>query len=427
MNTIIKKITRILLLIITVLISLVLLIYILLWLPPVQQKIKDIALKEVMKITGNQISIGEMYFRPFNQLKLNKVFVADMKGDTLLYVNDLSAGFDLFKILDNHLLVKTVELDNFVANVNKDSLNSDFNFQFLIDAFSSGEKDTTSTSSMSIQINDVKITNGKLNYDILSEDMLNDSIFDFNHIHIQNFNAHLDLNSVDIEDLNTHIEDLSFLEKSGLYIQKGEVAVTSDKKKIELKNLQLQFPSSMLEIPEAWFDYTGYELAQITEGGTYFLQLGENSISTNDFKMFYPDIIHFTEQLTLSGSAEGKFPRISIPELQAQYGKHMELKLNAFINDFNQWQNTPLSVSISNFHIDSYGIEDVLNFTSNSKNQKLPVHLGSIGLTGKIEGRLPDLLLQLSAQSDRGNILLDGTGGYEFNSGNANFNILSST
>ncbi|MCC8147312.1 MAG: translocation/assembly module TamB [Bacteroidales bacterium] len=375
-----------------------------------------------MKITGNRMSIGEFNFRPFNQLKLNRIYVEDLEGDTLLYADKLSAGFDLFKILDNQLLINTIDLDNFVANVNKDSLNGDFNFQFLIDAFSSGEQDTTSTSSMVIQINDIKINNGRINYDILSEEVLNDSVFDYNHIHIRDFEAHIDLNSIDIEDLDAKIENLSLRERSGLVLQNGQVNVTSQGKRIDLEDLQLRFPRSQLEIPEAWVDYTNYELATMTEGAQYFLQLGENTIYPADFRMFYPDIVYFEDELTFSGRAEGTLPQINIPALQATYGNHIGLNLNASLQDLNHWENTPLELNLDHLRIDTYGIEKLMNFGSTTSPQQLPVRIGSINLTGKVEGRLPDLLLEVSAQSDRGTLSLNGSGGYEVESGNADFN-----
>lgn len=405
-----------------ILVALILLLYGLLWLPSVQEKIKNIALREVMKITGNQMNIGEFYFRPFNQLKLNDVYVADLQGDTLLYVDKLSAGFDLFKILDNQLLIKSIDLDHFIANINKDSINGDFNFQFLIDAFSSGEKDTASTSSMAIQINDIKIKNGYLNYDILSEVPLADSIFDFNHIHIRDLEGDIDLNSIDIEKLDATINNLSFQERSGLFLTHGGIKVTSENKKINLKDLILQFPASQVEIPEGWIDYTGYELTEMVQGGEYFLQLGNNKITPTDFQMFYPDIAYFKDIFSFSATAKGKLPKIDIPDLQANYGENIQIKLNAFLNDFNHWEDTPISLNLDYFRISSSGIEEVMNFGTSSQRQTLPVQLGSIGLSGKIEGRLPDLALQLYGRSDRGSLSLNGTGGYQIESGDARFN-----
>lgn len=417
----IKRIAHILVIIVSVLIALVLLIYILLWLPPVQQKIKDIALKEVMKITGSKMSVDKLHFRPFNQIILKNIYVEDLKGDTLLFANKLSVGFDLFKILDNHLLIKSIDLDDFVANVYKDSVDSDFNFQFLIDAFSSGEKDTTSTSSMSIQINDIKIKDGRVNYDILSEETLSDSIFDFNHIHIRDFQSDIDLNSIDIENLDASINNLVLFEKSGLSITNGQVKITSDQKRIEMKDLKLDFSASQISIPNAWVDYTGLELADLIKGGSYYLKLGENHIVPSDFHMFYPDINKLSDQLTFTGEAEGKLPEIQVPTLQANYGDHIKLDLAASMDDFNEWQNTPVQLDLNELSIDSYGIEEIMNFSSDTQNNKIPVKVGFITLNGHLEGRLPELTLQLIAQSDRGSISLDGSGGYEYDSGAATF------
>ncbi|MDR0427625.1 MAG: translocation/assembly module TamB [Dysgonamonadaceae bacterium] len=382
------------------------------------------ALKEVMKITHNQISIGNFYFHPFNKLKLDDVYVADVKGDTLLYVNRISAGFDLFKLWNHQLRINTINLENFVANVNKDSLDSDFNFQFLIDAFSSEEDDTVSTSSLFVRINDIKIKGGDIRYDIFSEEALSDSLFDFNHIHISDFNAHLDLNSIAPEKPDMAVDNLSLKEKSGFLLNEGKVRISSDEKKINLSNFRLIFPHSELTIPEAWIDYTGYEWEDMLQHAAYRIQLGENRIDAADFCMFYPDMTSFTDKLLITGEIEGRLPKIEIPVFRADYGQHVGLKLNASMEDFNHWQDTPLKVNLDYLRIDHDGMEEIMNFGSGETKQQLPVKINTINLHGRLQGKLPDLSLRLTAQTDRGNIDLNGTGGYEPKSGTARFDAI---
>jgi hypothetical protein len=388
---------------------LALLLYLLLWMPPVQQKIKDIVLKELMKTTHNQMTIGELRFHPFNQLKLTDVYVEDLKGDTLLYAGKVSAGFNLFKLLDNHLLIQSVDLENFAANIQKIHPDSAFNFQFLIDAFASNSTDTTS-SNLTIQIQDITLKEGRLRYDILSEPTLGDSLLDYNHIHIAHLQSDIDLNSIDIKKLDAAINQLSFVEKSGLNVTQFQVKARSKGEKYTLENLQLQLPHSQLNIPEAWLD-----------GKSYDVKLGENTIEPADLKMFYSGLSQFPDNLTLAGEISGTLPQLNIPLLEAHYGKHLQLKLTGSMADLNQWNTTPVRLDLEQLAVDAYGIEDILHCFSEDKKQQLPVKLGDISLTGALEGTLPDLLVHLVAQSDRGAIHLDGNGGYDRDSGVSRF------
>ncbi|MDR2621703.1 MAG: hypothetical protein LBC48_03870, partial [Dysgonamonadaceae bacterium] len=60
--------------------GLLLLVYLLLWLPPVQQEIKNFALREIMKKTKSQMHIGNLKFSPFNHILLENVYVSDLQG-----------------------------------------------------------------------------------------------------------------------------------------------------------------------------------------------------------------------------------------------------------------------------------------------------------------------------------------------------------
>ncbi|GHT38805.1 DUF490 domain-containing protein [Bacteroidia bacterium] len=405
---------------------LILLVYILLCLPPVQQKIKDIALAEIMKKTHNQMSIGELRFRPFNQIQLKEVYANDLQGDTLLYVEKLSAGFDLFKLLDNQLLIQSVDLENFVANVQKDSMNGDFNFQFLIDAFASGEPDTTTSSSMTIQIHDIKLKEGRLHYDILSEPALKDSLFDYNHIHLSHLQSDIDLNSIDMKHLDIRINQLAFIEKSGLNVNRLQLKIKSEEDNFQLQDLLLKLPNSQLNINSA--DYyppaplkrelesaANTASAKSPSGGLGVFSIGLTSnIDPADLKMFYSGLTDFPDKLSLSGEINGTLPQISITQLQADYGEHIHLKLTGSIDDYSHWEDTPVQLDLERLSVDASGIEEIMHLVLEDKKQKLPVKPGAISLNGTLNGTLKDLSLHLTADSDRGAIQLEGTGGYDY-------------
>ena len=396
----IKRIVNILLIGIAILISIALLIYLLLWLPPVQQKVKDVALREIMKKTQNQMSIGDIRFRPFNHLQLQEVYVGDLQGDTLLYANNVSARFNLRRLFHKHLLIQSVDLEDFVIKINRENPDSDFNFQFLIDAFAS-EPDTTA-SQMTIQIQDISLKKGRLKYDVFSEPDIGEGIFDANHIHLRDFQSSLDLNSLDIQNLDVLIHSLSFAEKSGLTVSDFQTTIRSIGDRIQLTDFGINFPHSELSVPEAWFDFQSMD---------YALKLGENRIDLTDFKMFSAELNQWTDDLTLSGQINGKLPEIRISQLQANYGNHIQLKMLASIQDINQLATTPVELNIERFSMDLNKIREI----------QLPVKLGSISLAGTLKGTLANASVHLSARSDQGAILLNGRGGYEMASGNSHF------
>ncbi|MDL2243598.1 translocation/assembly module TamB domain-containing protein [Bacteroidales bacterium OttesenSCG-928-J19] len=391
-----------------------------LWISPIQQKIKDIALKEVMKITGNRMEIGKLKFRPFNKLTLENVYVADLKGDTLVYAKDLSASFDLFKIFDDQLLITGISLDDFLINVNQDSLGGEFNFQFLIDAFASDTEKEESESVLAIQIKDIVLNKGRVNYDILSEPRL-DSIFDFNHIALRDIQASMDINSLDMEALDISLNRFALKEQSGFSLDKIGAKLKSEGKIISLKKLEFNLPQSQITIPEARIDYTGGSMEQIMELASYSLELGNCYINPADIRMFYPPIAGLKDQLRFSGNVSGKLPKIDVSSLNISYGKGLALDASALLEDFTHWDKSRFRIELHQLILSSEGMAELLPFIMEGDEAELPVNTGDISLSGSISGTLSDLNIRAEAFTERGSFLLDGLGGYDLTSGAAHF------
>lgn len=376
-----------------------------------------------MKITQNKLSIGELKFRPFNSLKLTDVYVEDLQGDTLLYAGKLSAGFDLWKIFNNQLLINSVELQNFVAHIVRETPESNYNFQFLIDAFASS--DTTQTgeaSSMLIEIDNVFINNGIVSYDILSEPALTGELMDFNHIYLSNINAELSLKSIDIEKLNVEINEFMLKERSGLILENLAGKIHSKGQQLFLDDLEIRFPETRIQ-GLGMLDYSGLDLADLLSGATYSLQLSSDKISLSDFRAFYSDLSEFPESISFSAEAKGKFPEINLPELRLVYGNLLRLEADAFLSDFNQWQTAPFKLNLANLSADKPFVDKAMKFTSAESDPKKPIEIPGINAVGEISGSLPDFRLDLTAKSNEGNLQLNGKGGYLFESGHAKFDI----
>ena len=362
-------------------------------------------------MTDNRVSIGKLSFRPFNNLCLEEVYVEDLNGDTLLYAKDVSASFQLFRLLDNHLLVQSVELDHFVVNVNKDSLDSDFNFQFLINAFRS-ERPDKSSPSMVVQINDIQLKDGRVNYDVFSEPVLGDTLFDPNHIHISDLRAGIDLHSIDLNKLDVAIETFSFAERSGFRLTELQVDINSKNGIISLNDLHIRLPRSRITISDAWVDYYHF---------SYSLGLKDNYIVPEDVKMFYPKLGGLNDRLIFSFNMEGTFPRLNISQLKFEYEDYIRLSLQASMDNVKEWKSTPLQLNLDYLCAEPQGIQQVLDFVSEEDVKEMPVNTGGICLVGTINGTLPNMKANLTARTDRGNLLLKGTGGYHPDSGISRF------
>jgi hypothetical protein len=158
LNIYIRKSLKILMWIIASIFLLVILIALSLNIPAVQNFVKDKAISYLKNKTKTEISLESIKIGLPKDIILNKFYIEDKKGDTLLYAQKLAVDISLFKLLNNKVEINNITLQKIRANVTRIDPDTSFNFSFLVDAFMSEQtkpeeevqKDTTSTLKFSI-------------------------------------------------------------------------------------------------------------------------------------------------------------------------------------------------------------------------------------------------------------------------------------
>lgn len=182
-RTLLTRLLRIFGWIVVSLIALVILVLILIQLPFVQ----NIARKKVVTYLENKlhtkVEIGKLDVDFPTALSLQKVYFEDKSKDTLLYGKEIKVDISMLKLLRNEIRIQEIYLDGIVANMVRQPPDSTFNFQFIIDAFTSEKtkepaKEDTATLNMSI--NKIVIDNSHFIYkDLYTGNDLNLSLAHF--------------------------------------------------------------------------------------------------------------------------------------------------------------------------------------------------------------------------------------------------------
>lgn len=136
--------------------------------PAVQNFVKDKAITYLKNKTKTEVRLESIKIALPKDVVLNKFYIEDRKGDTLLYAEKLQVDISLFKLLKNTVEVNNIELKNIRANVKRINPDTSFNFSFLVDAFMSEEKkdpekDTTS-APLKFRIDKVLFTDIGITY-----------------------------------------------------------------------------------------------------------------------------------------------------------------------------------------------------------------------------------------------------------------------
>lgn len=89
------------------------------------------------------VTVGHIDFSFFDNLVLERFYVADLKGDTLLFARSLKAGLNsnIFTLLRNRLEFNEISLEKARFNIRRAEGEHDNNLQFILDYFAgSGQK-----------------------------------------------------------------------------------------------------------------------------------------------------------------------------------------------------------------------------------------------------------------------------------------------
>lgn len=165
LNRVLKKILRIILWIIGLVPILAFCIFLLLKIPTVQGFIKDTAVNYLKKKLDTKVQLHRLHIDFPKTLELDSLFIADRRGDTLLYAHRLFVDINMFRIFSGDITVNQLQMDGLVANVNRSLPDTTFNFNFIIKAFASQSKEPdTSKSSSKFAIHDIDLKQFRIRY-----------------------------------------------------------------------------------------------------------------------------------------------------------------------------------------------------------------------------------------------------------------------
>lgn len=380
-------------------------LYVVLSIPTVQNKLITYASEELSSLLKTEVSVSEVRFRLFDKVSLRDLYIEDQSQDTLLYANYLGVRINPINLLlQNQLKINDVEVDNLFAHITASDSISDYNFQFIIDEFSSepdSTKTDTTSGTLSVVIDDITITNGRLAYRIENKEETPD-VFNPSDILVTDLDASVSVHSIDMNKLNVHVNSISAKEKSGLEITKLKGHVLSDSACIRVERFSLSLPDSHLTTETAFYD---------TETQEFELLTTDTEISPADLVAFLPGLKYLDAPFTLKTNIKGKLPSVSVEDLLLSYGSEAQLAGDAFIASYENWGDTDLGVNIKTLSLTPKAIESFAKLgDENFRRPGLLDSLGRITMEANLSGRLNALHLESGASMSMGKLSLTADG-----------------
>ncbi|CAN5261798.1 hypothetical protein BH09BAC1_BH09BAC1_11290 [soil metagenome] len=167
MKNVLKKLGRIVGYSLLGILAMLILLLITLRIPAVQTFIANKVTAFVTDKTGGHIRIEKVRINFIDNVMLKGIYVEEPDGDTLLYAGMLEVDISLWRILKQEIYIDDIELQDATASITQSAETGDFNFQYIIDAFtdSTAVVDTT-PSNWKISANHAHFENVQFALDI---------------------------------------------------------------------------------------------------------------------------------------------------------------------------------------------------------------------------------------------------------------------
>lgn len=397
------KIIRILAIVIISIILLNIILFLVFSIPSVQNYAANVALNKLKPILGTELSIDGIRIKLFNRVQLDGIYVEDQQQDTLLYADKLTARVNIMNLLDNTLSIKGVELENFTAKVNRETPETPFNFQFIIDAFKKDDKpkDTTKTA-LKVEINDIRLKNGTMRFDILSQPHTPGQ-FNPDHFFVQNFNLKGSLNSIDMKHLIADVDDLDFDELyAGIRVEDFRGMVRSEDTRLWSDRISLTLNNSDLWVTGAQYD---------TYSKEFMLTAKSETIDPADAAIFSRRFAHLQKPFSFDVDLEGKLPQVVITRINATYGANTNIAIEGLISDYSKFNDSDLNIDIKDLSVTADDLEALIRIGAPRFVSPRQLRaLGNISLRLQAQGKLSNFRYDGFIRTQQGDVTLSGLG-----------------
>lgn len=169
LNRFARKSVKILLWIVGIIIGLVLLVFLLIQVPYVQNIGKNRVVSFLQEKLKTDVAIGRLSFDFPKRLVLEDVYFADQKGDTLFAGDTLKVELAFLKLLTNQVIIHEIDLRGITAHINRNTVDSIFNYEYAINAFKREEEREARIDSSVMKFSVNKINLDRINFKLDDE------------------------------------------------------------------------------------------------------------------------------------------------------------------------------------------------------------------------------------------------------------------
>lgn len=355
---------------------------------PIQHFLGEQVSEALAEKFGTKVSVGSVNLGFFNRIIIDDLMAYDQQGDSMIYASRVSAKIDYLPLFNGRISIASAQLFGLKANLYRQTAQSKYNFQFVIDSLAS--KDTTKHTPLDLHIGSLIIRHGSIKYD--QRDVANkQGVFSPQHIGVSGLSAHFILDRLTDNDINLYVKKISFKDKSGLQLNSLSFKLAADKHEAWLKNFELQLPKSSLVLGDLYADYKWENGKPNLHSLQYKGSIEQSKITLSDISSLLPIFRQFDDAIYFSSHFSGTSTSLRCKDINFKTGSgSINLQAHGRVSD---WDRTlAWNANIENLTL----TEESISFLAHNLGKKISIpqeviRLGGIHYEGTILGRGKDI------------------------------------
>lgn len=394
--------------------GLIMLLYIALSLPVVQNYIRERGQAELRALLRTRIDINEVQFIPFSQVVVKGLTVYDRSDRIALQVERVGGGFQFWRwITRGELIFTHAELLGLRAAVIQDRKNDPLNIQFIIDAFKPKDPGKPPTK-FDFQIRHVIIRRSSATFDRAWLPAKNRRKIDFNHLAISELAADVSLPQMRNDDFIIDLKRLRLREKSGLQLNRLQCKVHLTPTLLSVSNLEIALPRTSLHPADLTVEAASgkWKFAQALRSGRHRFTLEDAIICPADLAWLVPSLRRLPESFYTDIDITGNLDEFQIDRLLiANKTRSLVIDINGKVESLDNLKQFRADIRRVNLNIDGIETARIVNMLSDLQfpASDLLRRLGHVALKGtafitsrtvKGEAELASALGSLKANAD---------------------------
>jgi hypothetical protein len=345
----------------------------------------------------------------FNRVILEGLYLEDLNGDTLAYLNHLHLGIGGIGIRSKKVVITKVRIDDLKFYLHKYEGDEKLNIQFLIDYFSV-PKDSASANEWDIRSDAFELRNASFK---LKNHYANSTSIgiDYKDLDVRAINLEINDIRIDVDTIYGNILSLNCHENRGFFLKsfKGNVKVSS--KELKVDDLAIETAKSDLKLNlhytyGSWSSYLHFLDSVRME---YWIE--PSKVSFSDVSFFAPKLNGLKENLRLSGHLYGPVSSLNARGMKVNFGTMTSLEGDIDMDGLPNFNETFLYLNLKRF---STRYSDLVMLPippfESGKKLELPPNLakmGRIDFTGNFTGFINDFVAFGKLNTEIGHLRTD--------------------